>query len=46
MFKRMMILSKRECEDIKNIILSQENSIKRMGPDIYPDTAPDRDWET
>ena len=41
MFKRMMILSKRECEDIKNIILSQENSIKRMGPDIYPDTAPD-----
>ena len=41
MFKRMMILSKRECEDIKNIILSQENSIKRMGPDIYRDTAPD-----
>lgn len=40
MFKRMMILSRRECEDIKNIILSQENSIKRMGPDIYRATAP------
>ena len=40
MFKRMMILSKRECEDIKHIVLSQENSIKRMGPDIYSATAP------
>jgi len=40
MFKRMMILSRRECEDIKNTILSQENSIKRMGPDIYRATAP------
>jgi hypothetical protein len=39
MFKRMMILSRRECEDIKNIILSQENSIKRMGPDIYDGTS-------
>jgi hypothetical protein len=41
MFRRMMILSRRECEDIKNIILSQENSIKRMGPDIYSATSPD-----
>ena len=42
MFRRMMILSRRECEDIKNIILSGENSIKRMGPpDIYSATSPD-----
>ena len=41
MFRRMMILSRRECGDIKNIILSQENSIKRMGPDIYSATSPD-----
>lgn len=41
MFKRMMILSKRECDVIKSIVLSQENSIKRMGPDIYSATSPD-----
>ena len=41
MFKRMMILSKRECDVIKSIVLSQENSIKGMGPDIYSATSPD-----
>ena len=40
MFKRMMILSKRECETIKDIVLSQENSIKTMGPDNYGETSP------
>jgi hypothetical protein len=39
MFKRMMILSRRECNDIKHIILSRENTIKNMGPDVYNATA-------
>jgi len=35
------ILSKKECEIIKNIILDKESYIKSLGPDIYGGTAPD-----
>jgi hypothetical protein len=39
--KRYDFLTQEECDTIVNKILSLEDTVKRLGPDVYPDTSED-----
>jgi len=39
MIQKIPLISKKECKEIKNFILTNEEKIKSLGPDIYPGTS-------